>query len=106
MVTCWGTTSCPREAQPGRVRVNNTRPGTGRAGTLDASVQTTATRAAKPPWPPGSYAARRSRELTDGDQLMPRTPANGPCGHQQAARPDAARADIPARAGSRPSGRD
>ncbi len=38
-------------AQPGRVRVNNTRPDTGRAGTLDASVQTTATRAAVPPRP-------------------------------------------------------
>ena len=39
-------------AQPGRVRVNNTRPDTGRAGTLDASVQTIATRAAMAPWPP------------------------------------------------------
>jgi hypothetical protein len=56
MVTCWGTTSCALEAQPGRVRVNNTRPDTGQAGTLDASLQTAATRAAMTAWMAGQLA--------------------------------------------------
>ena len=40
-------------SQPGRVRVNNTRPDTGRAGTLDASVQSAAGRAAVAAWTAG-----------------------------------------------------
>src|SRR5580692_6916037 len=101
-----GTTSCPRGGPAGagtrEQYATGYRPGR-HSGRFSADR---CHPGSQPPWPPGSYAARRSRELTDGDQLVARTSLNGPRGLQQAARPHPARAGTPARAGSSPSGRD